>query len=93
MSTENTATTRAVVDEAEARRLADEHGLPELEIDAALYGESVELAESVLSWIDDEEGKLTKAHGLIEGRKRYRPVRMLKSYARRHQTGRYRHAH
>jgi hypothetical protein len=78
----------ARVDEAEARKLAEKHGLPEIEIDAALYGESVELAESILSWIDAEEDKLTKAHGLIAGRKLYKPVRMLRSYARKYGTGR-----
>lgn len=82
--------TTVVVDEAEAYRLAEAHNMPPLEVDAALFGESTELAESVLHWIDEEEGKLTKAHGLIEGRKRYRPVRMLKNYARKHQTGRHR---
>lgn len=89
---QSTPTQRAlpVVDEAEARRLAETHNMPPLEVDAALFGESTELAESVLRWIDDEESKLTKAHGLIEGRKRYRPVRMLKNYARKYQTGRYR---
>lgn len=76
------------VDEEAARKLADQHGLPEIEVDAALYGEDLRLAESVLSWIDAEEGKLVREHGLIEGRKRYRPVRMLKSYARKYGTGR-----
>lgn len=80
--------TVALVDQAEARRLAEVHGLPEIEIDAALHGESMELAESVLSWIDAEEKKLVRAYGLLEGRARYKPVRMLKDYARKHGTGR-----
>ncbi len=82
----------ARVGEAEARKLAEEHGLPEIEIDAALYGESVELAESILSWIDAEEAKLTKAQGLIQGRKLYKPVRMLRNYARKYGTGRRRNS-
>jgi hypothetical protein len=76
------------VDEVEARRLAEVRGLPEIELDAALYGESMDLVESVLSWIDDEEKRLIRAYGLLEGRARYKPVRMLKDYARKHGTGR-----
>lgn len=83
-------TTAYVVNEAEAARLAKAHGLPEIEVEAAFAGERVELAESVLGWIDDEERKLTATFGLIEGRKRYKPLRMLKSYARKYRTGRYR---
>lgn len=79
-----------LVDDREALRLAEEHGLPPIEVDAALFGESVEHAESVLCWIDREESKLTTEHGLLEGRRRYRPVRMLRSYARKYRTGRYR---
>lgn len=78
------------VDEAEARRLAEAHGLPEIEVDAALLGETVEYAERVLDWIDREEARLVRTHGLIAGRKRYKPLRMLKSYARKYRTGRYR---
>lgn len=88
MSTEEA--TVAVVDDAEAARLAEAHGLPAIEVEAAFAGERVELAESVLSWIDAEEGKLTRRYGLLEGRRRYRPLRMLKSYARKYRTGRYR---
>jgi hypothetical protein len=89
LSAEQTAphTTR-LVDEAEAYRLAETHNMPPLEVDAALFGESVAYAESVLSWIDGEEGKLVKAYGLLEGRARYKPVRMLKNYARKYATGR-----
>jgi hypothetical protein len=79
-----------LVDEAEAHRLAAEHGLPPLEVDAALFGETVDHAESVLRWIDAEEGKLVRAHVLLAGRKLYKPMRMLKDYARKHRTGRYR---
>lgn len=88
METSNTTTAR-VVDEAVAASLAEEHGLPEIEVEAAFVGERVELAESILSWIDQEEGKLTRRFGLLEGRKRYAPLRMLKSYARKYETGRY----
>ena len=88
METSNTTTAR-VVDEAVAASLAEEHGLPEIEVEAAFAGERVELAESILSWIDQEEGKLTRRFGLLEGRKRYAPLRMLKSYARKYETGRY----
>lgn len=84
----NIQTATPVVDEAEAYRLAEAHNMPPLEVDAALFGECTELAESVLSWIDQEEGKLVKAYGLLEGRKRYKPVRMLKNYSRKHATGR-----
>lgn len=80
------------VDEARARQLADEYGLPPLEVNAALYGETLKYARSVLNWIDREETKLTHAHGLIAGRKLYEPVRMLKSYARKYKTGLYRSA-
>lgn len=88
MNAKSAAATR-VVDEAEAARLADEHGLPEIEVEAAFAGEGVDHAESILSWIDDEEGRLTRRFGLLEGRRRYRPLRMLKNYARKYQTGRY----
>ncbi|WP_047865468.1 hypothetical protein [Rubrobacter aplysinae] len=89
MSAEQTASQAThVVDEAEAYRLAEAHNMPPLEVDAALYGESVEHAESVLSWIDAEEGKLVKAYGLLEGRARYKPVKMLKDYSRKYVTGR-----
>ena len=76
------------VDEAEARRLAEAHNMPPLEVDAALFGESVEHAQRILDWVDAEEGKLVKAHGLLEGRRRYKPVRMLNNYARKYGTGR-----
>lgn len=79
-----------VVDEAEARRLAEAHGLPEIELDAAFFGETVEYAEKILGWIGREETRLVRTHGLIAGRKRYKPLRMLKSYARKYRTGRYR---
>ena len=89
MSAEQTASQdMRVVDEAEAYRLAEAHNMPPLEVDAALYGESVAHAESVLSWIDEEEGKLVKAYGLLEGRARYKPVKMLKNYSRKYTTGR-----
>jgi hypothetical protein len=90
LGAEQTASQEAarVVDEEEAYRLAEAHNMPPLEVDAALYGESVEHAESVLSWIDEEERKLVKAHGLLQGRARYKPVRMLKDYSRKYGTGR-----
>lgn len=88
MTTEHTAREHLVGD-AEASRLAQAHGLPEIEVEAAFAGERVEEAEAILSWIDEEEGKLTHAYGLLEGRRRYKPLRMLKSYARKHGCGRY----
>lgn len=78
-----------VVDEQEAYRLAEAHGLPPIEVDAALFGESVELAQSVLLWLDREESNLIHTYGLLEGKARYSPLRMLKNYARKYQTGRY----
>ena len=48
----------------------------------------MDLAESVLDWIDREEPELVKAHGLLEGRRLYRPVKMLRNYCRKYQTGR-----
>ena len=86
MNASNTA--MRVVDEAEAYRLAEAHNMPPLEVDAAFFGERVDLAESVLDWIDREESELVKAHGLLEGRRRYKPVRMLRNYCRKYQTGR-----
>lgn len=77
-----------LVDEAEAHRLAEEHNLPPIEVDAALYGVDLRRAESVLRWVDKEEHRLTKVHGLLEGRRRYRPVAMLRSWSKRHGTGR-----
>lgn len=88
MTTEHTAKEHLVGD-AEATRLAQAHGLPEIEVEAAFAGERVEEAEAILSWIDEEEGKLTHAYGLLEGRRRYKPLQMLKNYARRHEYGRY----
>lgn len=83
-----TEQTVALVDEVQVRRLAEAHGLPEIEVDAALFGEPVQTAESVLAWIDAEEKKLVRAYGLLEGRARYKPLRMLKNYARKYGTGR-----
>lgn len=88
MSTDRTATTK-LVGNAEAARLAEAHGLPEIEVEAAFVGERVGDAEAILSWIDNQEGKLTRTYGLLEGRRRYKPVKMLKNYARKHQTGRW----
>ena len=88
MSAQQQQTAPRVVDEQEAYRLAEAHNMPPLEVDAALYGESVNVAESVLDWIDREESKLVKAHGLLEGRRRYQPVKMLRNYCRKYRTGR-----
>jgi len=81
-----------LVDEITARSLAEERNLPEVEIDAALHGETVALANAVLDWIDREEKVLVAHHGLLEGRKRYRPVKMLRNWARKHETGRRRNS-
>lgn len=78
-----------IVDEDKAHELAEAHGLPPIEVDAALFGEDLSLAEAVLTWIDDEEWRLRAAHGLLEGRKRYQPSRMLRNYARKNRTGRW----
>ena len=88
MSAQQQPTMARVVDELEAYRIAEAHNMPPLEVDAALHGESVDLAESVLDWIDREESKLVKAYGLLEGRRRYQPVKMLRNYCRKYQTGR-----
>ena len=77
-----------LVDEAEAHRLAEEHNLPPIEVDAALYGVPLEKAHSVLRWVEEEEGRLTKEYGLMNGRQLYRPVKMLRSWSKRHGTGR-----
>ena len=77
-----------LVDEAEANRLAQEHNLPPIEVDAALYGVPLETAHSVLRWVDEEEKRLTRAHGLLKGRQLYRPVKMLRSWSKKHGTGR-----
>lgn len=79
-----------IVDHEQARQLAEAHGLPEIEIDAALYGEPITRAEHVLRWIDAEEWRLRERHGVLEGRRRYRPTKMLRDYARKNRTGRWR---
>lgn len=86
MNASETAT--RLVDEQEAHRLAEAHNMPPVEVDAALYGESVDFAESVLEWIDREESKLVKTFGLIDGRRRYQPVKILRDYCRKYGTGR-----
>lgn len=77
------------VDEQKACELAEEYRMPFVEIETAFAGESVERARGVLDWIEYEEWRLREAHGVIEGRKRYRPLRMLKSWARKYGAGRY----
>lgn len=39
-----------LVDERTAYRLAEEHNLPPIEVDAALYGELLATARGVLNW-------------------------------------------
>ena len=77
-----------LVDEDEAQRLAEEHNLPPIEVEAALYGVPLEKAHSVLRWVDEEEKRLTRAHGLLKGRQLYRPVKMLRSWSKKHGAGR-----
>lgn len=77
-----------LVDEHTAHRLAEEHNLPPIEVDAALHGVPVQRALGVLKWVDDEEYRLTRKHGLVEGRRLYRPVGMLRAWSRKHTTGR-----
>lgn len=60
---------------AEAYRLPEQHNLPPIEVDAALYNEPVERSGSVLAWVDAEELKLTRERSLIKGPKLYRLVR------------------
>lgn len=82
-----------LVDEARTRELADEYNLPVIELDAALFGETVQTAHGVLDWIDREERVLTARHGLLQGRRRYKPVKMLRNWAAKHGTGRRKTAH
>lgn len=85
---ENTAEDPAeFVDEQTAYRLAEEHSLSPIEVDAALHGERVDVARGILRWIDEQEGRLVREFGLLEGRKRYRPVSMLRNWSRRHGAG------
>lgn len=77
-----------LVDEQTAYRLAEEHNLPPIEVDAALHGVPLQTAKGVLKWVDEEEHRLTRAHGLIRGRRLYRPVKMLRNWSRKHRTGR-----
>lgn len=81
------ATNGRLVDEEQARRLAEKHNLPPIEVDAALYGVDLQRAESVLQWIEQEEGRLTKEHGLLAGRRLYKPVKMLRSWSRKRGAG------
>lgn len=81
-----------VVDSEGARLLAEQYNLPPIEVDAALFGESTETAHAILGWIDRQERVLTDRHGLLEGRRRYRPVRMLRNWARKHEAGRRRNS-
>lgn len=77
-----------LVDDTSCRELAEAYGLPLIELDAALHGETLDRAHRVLGWIDREERLLTARYGILEGRRRYRPVNMLKNYAKKHGTGR-----
>lgn len=85
--------TDGLVDEQIAYRLAEEHNLPPIEVDAALYGLPVSRAKSILKWVDEEEYRLTRAHGLIEGRKLYRPLKMLRHWSKKHGAGRHASTH
>lgn len=80
--------TKDLVDEQTAYRLAEEHNLPPIEVDAALHGVPVQKAEQILKWVDEEEHRLTRKHGLIEGRRIYRPVKMLRAWSHKHGAGR-----
>lgn len=78
-----------ILDDEGVRKLSDDFNLPYIEMEYALKGERQSTAMELLQWIDKEEWRLREKYGVIDGRKKYRPVKLLKEIAKESGLGRY----
>lgn len=84
-----TSDTDPILDDEAIRSFSEDFNLPYIELEYALKGERQSTAMELLQWIDKEEWRLREKHGLKEGRKKYRPVKLLKEIAKESSLGRY----